>query len=94
MSNCTDKLMILVFLSLFSVIVGGGIYFTWPKYRQACDLEVEENRILAEIEEKKAKIREIKAKQQRLNSDREFVETLARKNCRVFPGELVFVFDD
>ena len=51
-------------------------------------------RIMRRIDEKRAEIAEIKTKQNRFNTDREFVETLARQNRRVFPGELVFVFDD
>ena len=31
---------------------------------------------------------------QRFSSDRGFVEKLARRNHRVYPGELVFIFDD
>lgn len=46
------------------------------------------------IEDKQREIALIKAKQRRFNTDREFVESLARQNRRVFPGELVFVFDD
>ena len=46
------------------------------------------------IEAKKAEIAELKDQQRRLSADRGFVEKLARRNRRVYPGELVFIFDD
>jgi ABC-type amino acid transport substrate-binding protein len=52
------------------------------------------NAFLKQIEEKKAEIAAIREKQRRFNSDREFVEALARQNRRVYPGELVFIFDE
>ena len=57
-------------------------------------LAEEKARIQRRIDEKRAEIAAIKAKQRRFNTDREFVETLARQNRRVYPGELVFVFED
>lgn len=78
----------------FIAIVVAGLAASLPRHRQASGLRAERERILRRIEEKKREIEEIKQKQQRFNSDREFVETLARQNRRVFPGELVFVFDD
>lgn len=67
---------------------------SYPKYRQASGLASERERILRRIDEKNREIAEIRAKQRRFNTDREFVEALARRNRRVFPGELVFIFDD
>ena len=37
---------------------------------------------------------DFREKQRRFNTDREFVESLARQNRRVYPGELVFIFDE
>lgn len=95
MNNITQRLITLFFLVAFCAISIGGIRWIWPKYRQTRDLETEKNRILAEIEQKRAQIKELKAKQQRFKSDPEFIEMYARKKFnRVFPGELVFVFED
>lgn len=77
----------------FAVLIGAFIVVR-PKILQAEDLAAERDRIRKCIEEKRAAIQEIKDKQNRFNTDREFVESLARQNRRVFPGELVFVFDD
>ena len=46
------------------------------------------------IEEKKREIAKLIENQNRFRSDRDFVEQIARRNGRVFPGELVFVFED
>lgn len=88
------KILQALFVAGFVAIAVTGVVIILPKYRQARDLTTEKNRILKRIEEKRAEIQEIKSKQGRFNTDREFVEALARQNRRVFPGELVFVFDD
>ena len=41
---------------------------------------------------RQAEIDAMRENQRRFNTDREFVEMLARKNHRLFPGEVVFVF--
>ena len=83
-----------LFVVLFVSIAVATVVFAWPKYRLAQDLRAQKELIMKRIDEKRAEIAEIKTKQHRFNTDREFVETLARQNRRVFPGELVFVFDD
>ena len=67
---------------------------TYPKYHQALGLEKERARILQLIEDKKVEIASIRERQRRFNTDREFVEMLARQNRRVYPDEIVFVFED
>lgn len=86
-------LQVFFFLGFISIVVT-GVMVSYPKYRQASGLASERERILRRIDEKNREIAEIRAKQRRFNTDREFVETLARRNRRVFPGELVFIFDD
>ena len=89
-----DRIFQLLFFVLFCSIVVTGVMISLPKYRQATGLREEHARILKQIEEKKAEIAAIHDKQRRFNTDREFIETLARQNRRVYPGELVFIFDD
>lgn len=89
-----DRLFQVLFFAIFVSIVATGAVVSYPKYRQVKGLTGEKDRILRRIEEKKCEIAAIKEKQRRFNTDREFVETLARQNRRVFPGELVFIFDD
>ena len=94
MNSLAQKILRVFFVLGFVAIVAGGVFSTYPKYRHANDLRAEHERILQRIEEKQREIAEIRAQQNRFNTDREFVETLARRNRRVFPGELVFIFDD
>ena len=89
-----DKLFRILFIAMFVAIVVTGVVLSYPKYRQQQGLSAEKERILRRIEDKKAEIADFKEKQRRFNTDREFVENLARRNRRVYPGELVFIFDD
>ena len=84
----------ILFVVLFVAIVVATFVIALPKYRHARGLMDQKERIMKAIDEKRAEIAEIKTKQHRFNTDREFVETLARQNRRVFPGELVFIFED
>ena len=94
MNTLLNRLFQLLFFAAFVCIVVTGVMISYPKYRQAQGLRAEHARFLKQIEEKKAEIAAIREKQRRFNSDREFVEALARQNRRVYPGELVFIFDD
>lgn len=94
MSKLIDRLSRLAFLVLFVGIVAAGVVASYPRYRRMKGLAEEKARVLKLIEEKKAEIAELKERQQRYSSDRGFVEKLARRNHRVYPGELVFIFDD
>ena len=67
---------------------------TLPKYQQAKDLEQKKAELQRRIDFKNEEIASTREKQNRFRTDREFVEGLARENRRVFPGELVFVFDN
>ena len=89
-----DGVFRILFFVFFVSIVVTGVVISRPKYRQAAGLREEHARLLRQIEEKKAEIAAIHDRQRRFNTDREFVETLARQNRRVYPGELVFIFDD
>ena len=92
--NLIDRVFQLLFFVLFCSIVVTGFMISLPKYRHAAGLREQHASILKQIEEKKAEISAIHDKRRRFNTDREFVETLARQNRRVYPGELVFIFDD
>ena len=94
MDQLFQKILHVLIVAGFVGIVAFGGMSSFPKYRQANYLNAERERILQRIEEKTREINEIRARQRRFNTDREFVEQLARQNRRVFPGELVFVFDD
>ncbi len=88
------KVLLVFFVLGFVCVFAVGAIVSYPKYRHVCGLAAERDRINQRIAEKAREIAEIKAKQRRFNTDREFVETLARRDRRIFPGELVFIFDD
>ena len=94
MDKLLQKIVHGLFFIGFVVIVVTGTMTAYPKYRQANDLNDRKEGLLRRIEEKTREIQELKDRQRRFNTDREFVMSLARQNRRVFPGELVFVFDD
>ena len=94
MSKLVDKFSKYVFIVLFIGIVVGGVMAARPLYIRKQGLTQQKERILQLVEEKKAEIAELKEQQRRFYVDRDFVEKLARRNRRVYPGELVFIFDD
>ena len=94
MSKLVDKISRLVFVVLFIGIVVAGAVASYPRYKRLQGLSQEKARYLQLIEEKKSEIAELKEQQRRFSVDRGFVEKLARRNHRVYPGELVFIFDD
>ena len=75
------------------VVLIGGLASAWPAYLRGRALKVRDAQLAAEIEEKKREIARLKEDQQRFRTDSEFVEAIARQNRRVFPGELVFIFE-
>ena len=94
MNTLIQRILQALFVFGFVGIVVAGALSAYPKYRHAQDLCAERDRILQRIEEKQREIAELRNQQRRFNTDREFIETLARRNRRVFPGELVFIFDN
>ncbi len=89
-----QKVLLLFFILGFICVFAVGARLSYPKYLKVRGLAEERDRIKQRISEKGREIAEIKKKQQRFNTDREFIETLARRDRRIFPGELVFIFDD
>lgn len=77
-----------------ALIILGGLAIAYPTWRRSKMLRVQEAQLKVEIEEKRREIEHFVENQRRFKTDRDFVETIARRNRRVFPGELVFVFDD
>ena len=94
MSKLVDKLSRFVFVVLIIGIVVAGAVASHPRYKRMQTLTKQKAHVLELVEAKKAEIAELKEQQRRYSSDRGFVEKLARRNRRVYPGELVFIFDD
>lgn len=94
MGKLWDKICQVLFIFAFVAVIAAGIMLSYPKYRQVQGLSRERDQIRRRIAEKSREIAEIKDRQRRFTTDREFVESLARENRRVFPNELVFVFNN
>lgn len=89
-----DKVAKFVTVALIVVIGAGGAVSVWPSYLRGKELKRQDAELSRKIEEKRREIAKLKEFQNRFRSDRDFVEQIARKNGRVFPGELVFIFED
>ena len=94
MAKLWEKICQVFFFASFAAVIVAGVVLSYPKYRQAQGLCRERDQLRRRIEEKSREIAAIRDKQRRFKTDREFVESLARENRRVFPNELVFVFED
>ncbi len=94
MSTVWDKVCQMAFYAAFATVIVAGAMLSYPKYKQAQGLCKERDQMLRRIEDKRREIAAIRDRQRRFTTDREFVEALARENRRVFPNELVFVFEN
>ena len=81
-------------MSLLAIIVFVGAYTAWPTYLRGNRLKAEDARLSRQIEEKKREIERLRDFQRRFRTDPDLVERIARQNGRVYPGELVFIFED
>ena len=81
-------------ITLLAMIVIGGLVMVYPTYRRGQALKAQNAELQAKIDGKKREISPLTENQRRFRTDADFVESIARQNRRVFPGELVFVFGD
>jgi cell division protein FtsB len=88
-----DRFMRWFTVFLIAVIVIGGTVMVYPSYIRGRALKLQEAELNEQILAKKREISSLMDYQRRFRSDPDFVEKIARQNHRVFPGELVFVFD-
>ena len=82
----------LTYAALLLIIVGGAVMM-YPNYRRSEALKRQNAELQARIDDKKREIAQLLDYQRRFRTDADFVETIARQNHRVFPGELVFIFE-
>ena len=75
------------------LIIVGGLVTMYPNYRRSESLKRQNAELQERIDRKKREIATLIDNQRRFRTDPDFVEMIARQNHRVFPGELVFVFD-
>ena len=75
------------------LIVVGGLVTMYPNYRRSESLKRQNAELQEQIDRKKREISTLIENQRRFRTDADFVEMIARQNHRVFPGELVFIFE-
>ena len=88
-----DKVARYLTYALLLLIIVGGLVMMYPNYRRSEALKRQNVELQQRIDEKKREIAQLLDYQRRFRTDADFVETIARQNHRVFPGELVFIFE-
>lgn len=89
-----EKLLQGLTLTLLLIVIGCGLVMVYPSFRRCQALKLQDRELQMRIDEKKREISTLVDNQRRFRVDADFVESIARQNRRVFPGELVFVFED
>lgn len=92
--NLTRRFLSLLTFVLVVGIVGGGGVPAYRSWRRRDLLREREAELRRQIELKNREIAQLSENQRRFQSDNDFVEAIARRHQRVFPGELVFIFED
>ena len=88
-----DKTIRYLTYFVLTLIVVVGVAMMYPDYRRSQSLKRQNAELQKQIENRKREIGKLIENQQRFRTDADFVEKIARQNHRVFPGELVFIFD-
>ncbi len=88
-----DKVAKYLTIAVLALIIGGGAVMMYPNYRRGEALKRQNAELQERIDAKKREIAQLMDYQRRFRTDADFVETIARQNHRVFPGELVFIFE-
>ena len=88
-----EKILRILTWCVLLLIVVGGLVMMYPDYRRAQSLKRQNAELQETIERKKREYAGLLEKQRRFKMDPDFVEMIARQNRRVFPGELVFIFE-
>ncbi len=91
--NWKDKFARWFTIVLVTLILVGGSALVWPVFLRSRSLQRKDAEMQVRIEEKKKEISALLEKQKRFQTDRDFVEQIARQNRRVYPGEFVFKFE-
>ena len=84
----------IVTISLLAIIGALGALSVWPTYLRGQSLKRQDAELTRRIEETKREIARLIDFQKRFKTDPDLVERIARQNGRVYPGELVFIFED
>ena len=88
-----ERVLQFITVVIIAAIIVGGVFFLLPSYHRTEELKRQSQQLAEQIEQQKREIAKLQEYQQRFRSDPDFVERIARQNNKVFPGELVFVFE-
>ena len=88
-----EKVLSVLTTCVLVLIVIGGLVMIYPNYRRSESLKKQNAELQATIDRKKQEIAILEENQRRFRTDSDFVEMIARQNHRVFPGELVFIYE-
>ena len=88
-----DKVVGYLTYFVLALIVVGGVMMMYPDYRRSESLKRQNAELQEQIDQCKREIEQLVDNQRRFKTDADFVEKIARTNHRVFPGELVFIFE-
>ena len=91
--NLRDNFVRYLTYIMLALILIGGIVKIYPDYRRSQSLKRQNAELQEEIDRRKRAIAKLVENQRRFKTDSDFVEKIARQNQRVFPGELVFIFE-
>lgn len=89
-----EKFLTIVTGGILVLILIGGLGIMYPDYARRRALCAQNAELRKTLTAKQNEINRLRENQRRFNTDSDFVELLARQNRRVFPGELVFSFDE
>ena len=89
-----DKVVRYLTYLVLLLIAVGGVMMMYPDYRRSESLKRQNAELQEQIDRRKREIEQLIENQRRFKTDADFVERIARQNHRVFPGELVFQFDN
>ncbi len=88
-----EKVLRILTAFVLILIIIGGLVMMYPDYRRSESLKRQNAELQERIDRKKAEIATLVENQRRFRTDADFVEMIARQNHRVFPGELVFIYE-
>ncbi len=92
-SSLREKAVNYLTIFLLLAIVAGGMALMYPDFKRSNALSRDNEELANDIDRRKQEIEKLKENQRRFRNDSDFVEMIARQNHRVFPGELIFIFD-
>lgn len=92
--NTKDKIYTFSTVGVILVILAVGIFNWLPVLRQYFGLKEKEMSVIAEIEDVNRENNDYSERIRRFQSQSDQVESVARQDHRVYPGEVVYVFPE